>query len=693
MIEIEKHIIEAQNIFIDGKVFDTERIEFITNLETCDLLAVPGSGKTTALLAKLYCLSQNMPFEDGSGILVLAHTNHAVDEIERKLKKHCPQLFEYPNFVGTIQSFVNKFLAIPLYSQKNKNQFKIIEYDEYKREFDYHLKFKKGAIAYFLNKNASVFYTANLNINDDGEVFVCSENRDEELILNCPDLWFKEQTVESKIREVVDFIKDTKIKLFSKGYLNYSDCYFYAKKNVYEHSSIKTILQKRFKYVFIDEMQDLENFQIKIIDNIFFSSESQTVIQRIGDVNQSIFNSGKKVKIECDWKPRNKKFLKNSLRLTNEVAILVDKFVLERQYDEFDDKLEVKGCKIIDKTILPHLVVINQKTTGKQIKEKFNQLIIDNKLHKSESNKKDGFHIIGWSTEWENDEKSIDLNRVKKYRLKDFFNDYQKESKQKKEDFDSLKKHLYLFDKEKQTLEAIRKSILNALIKVIRIEGIYKDQSKKHFYRKGNLIELFKNQENEFFENFNSKLFSWCFNIITNKNYDEVYSELKIFIESVDFIGLNWFEEENYIPKRVDKSKEFIDKEFDFSFINDKSRKEKIENTEIDIKLSSVHAVKGQTHCATMYIETSYYKYETKKARIKDVLLRKDHTFKIGEKGKGENAGEKDAQAKQALKMMYVGFSRPTHLLCFVVFEENVKDFRGNFENAGWKWDDELIKI
>src|SRR5699024_10427714 len=45
------------------------------------------------------------------GILVLSHTNKAVEEIERVLKPVCPNLFNYPNFVGTIQSFVNRFIS------------------------------------------------------------------------------------------------------------------------------------------------------------------------------------------------------------------------------------------------------------------------------------------------------------------------------------------------------------------------------------------------------------------------------------------------------------------------------------------------------------------------------------------------------------------------------------------------------
>jgi len=96
--------------------------------------------------------------------------------------------------------------------------------------------------------------------------------------------------------------------------------------------------------------------------------------------------------------------------------------------------------------------------------------------------------------------------------------------------------------------------------------------------------------------------------------------------------------------------------------------------------VGTVHSAKGQTHCATLYIETSYYSYETEK--IKAPLFKEDHKFIVGQKKAGK---EIDIQKKQALKMMYVGFSRPTHLLCFAVLEENVKNVLEKFVNAGWK--------
>ena len=65
--------------------FDDERRDFIKGLESCDLLAVPGSGKTTALQAKLFCMSRHLPLDKGQGILVLSHTNNAVNEVKKKL--------------------------------------------------------------------------------------------------------------------------------------------------------------------------------------------------------------------------------------------------------------------------------------------------------------------------------------------------------------------------------------------------------------------------------------------------------------------------------------------------------------------------------------------------------------------------------------------------------------------------------
>jgi hypothetical protein len=61
--EIRILIPDASRKFLpQGASFDDESMEFICNLDTKDIIACPGSGKTTALITKLYILSRFMPF-------------------------------------------------------------------------------------------------------------------------------------------------------------------------------------------------------------------------------------------------------------------------------------------------------------------------------------------------------------------------------------------------------------------------------------------------------------------------------------------------------------------------------------------------------------------------------------------------------------------------------------------------------
>ena len=81
-----EHEIEyAHSILLKGKpFFDSEKIAIIECNETKDIKACPGSGKTTALLAKLIILANRMPLPNNQGICVLTHTNVAIDEIKSK---------------------------------------------------------------------------------------------------------------------------------------------------------------------------------------------------------------------------------------------------------------------------------------------------------------------------------------------------------------------------------------------------------------------------------------------------------------------------------------------------------------------------------------------------------------------------------------------------------------------------------
>lgn len=681
-IEIkDKHITEAEQIFINGNEFDkTERIPFIKNLDTIDLLAVPGSGKTTALMAKLYCLSKQLPFKDGSGILVLAHTNSTVDEIEKELKKHCPNLFEYPNFIGTIQSFVNKFLANPANLIKYDSYIAKNDDDIFRKEaldFYFSLKWKKTEPKNLVNKLYGV-----VNIGKNIEFTDGCENIKEFLrffefdIINRK-IIFNEKTIytfNGASQKYYLEIEQWKEGLLRKGLLTYKDSFNLSKWYLQNFPNVKEQLQQRFKYVFIDEMQDLEKYQINIIDDIFLSKESKTIIQRIGDPNQSIYN---KVKDECDWKPRNIKYLNGSNRLSSKNAELINCFT----YRNEDEKFKVVGERKLskdEKEIHPHLVLFKNETK-EQLKSKFEEIIKSHNLQNIEGKKK-GFKIIGWTGERKNEgDGNLCLHTI--------FG-YNKLSKTKKEDFDSLSKYLQLFNQEKETLEAVRKSILNALIAILRFEDKkivkkIRGRTVERFYTKSDLINYIKdNSENEVYADFKEKLYCWCFDSVSSKNHRLVFDSVKNFIENEfkDWFGL----ELNH------KTKLFI-----FEYLNEKKIKnKKIAEDDLGIEVASVHSVKGQTHCATMYVETAYKKptYETLKLKeaSKNQSIKKQQSKTIPLFKQPQSC--ETSTGIEALKMMYVGFSRPTHLLCFAVLEDNVKDDLEKYRKADWIINDDLIK-
>ena len=102
----------AHGILLKDKIpFDKSRENIIKENSSCYVQACPGSGKTTVLLAKLIILANRMPLEEGKGVCVLTHTNVAIDEIRVKLGAKADLLFSYPNFMGTIQTFLHKYVT------------------------------------------------------------------------------------------------------------------------------------------------------------------------------------------------------------------------------------------------------------------------------------------------------------------------------------------------------------------------------------------------------------------------------------------------------------------------------------------------------------------------------------------------------------------------------------------------------
>ena len=306
IISISDNLIhEAEMALLpSGCSFDEERRDYIRAEESLDLLAVPGSGKTTALQAKLYCMAKQKPLCKGAGILVLSHTNAAVDEIKNRLQKIVPSLFEYPNAVCTVQEFVDRFLAIPFYENAYHNNISYIDEDRYIYDVERYLSANcyDTVLAYARKAFKQKYITSRFCENDGGIVISNSVIYKEFSFLKTPSTWKGKE--EENINAVKKDISKMKTSFMKNGILCFDDCYFLANRYISTMPAIINILRKRFPFVFVDEFQDLQQHQIDLIDRVF--DNPQVHLERIGDPNQSIYSYSKQAGT-CLWNPRNVK--------------------------------------------------------------------------------------------------------------------------------------------------------------------------------------------------------------------------------------------------------------------------------------------------------------------------------------------------------------------------------------------------
>ena len=300
----------------EGSHFPDDARNVIRCWRSVDVAACPGSGKTTVLLAKLKLLADRMPLKNGAGICVLSHTNVAVNEIRNRLSGYADKLLSYPNYIGTIQSFVDKFVTMPYLRDMAVRNVQAVDNLTYAQHMLNRMQNnpKYKALDY-VTKNSfetggqfteRLDHTQALYMRDDGALCVGKQKR----ALAGVDKPSAKQFNEL----IVDLLK-------YEGVMRYQDAYSYARTAVDALSETYTdLFSSRFQYVFIDEYQDCDNVQRRAIDAIFNSTKC-TVI-KIGDSDQAIYNSSEDK--TPDWMPQDGFLpITTSCRYSQEIANVI----------------------------------------------------------------------------------------------------------------------------------------------------------------------------------------------------------------------------------------------------------------------------------------------------------------------------------------------------------------------------------
>jgi DNA helicase-2/ATP-dependent DNA helicase PcrA len=650
-----------------GCKFDPERREVINCLETKDIKACPGSGKTTTLIAKLIILSEHMPFEDGRGICVLTHTNVAIDKIKEKLGSKSDILFSYPNHFGTFQSFVDKFLAIPSYKEKYGQSIIKIDDDRTSELIErYYNSHKYSKLRIFIEKRYKWM---------DNPIDVLKKLRFRPVdfdIVKCLD---GDPFIKGKKSMALKQIKEIKDALLKKGYLFFDDAYTLALWYLDKYPELCKAFSCRFKYVFIDEMQDTDAHQDKIINMLF---DKTVVVQKFGDPHQAIYD--RFVKEGEVWEPVNYLTISESKRFGGEIANRLKTICIEHHKT-------LKGNSQVN-SLIPHVIAFDDSTRANVI-ETFTDLIHEYKLDERRDDKeKLVFKAVGWVGKERNEKDKHKLN------LGSYFGDYKKIIRDdKKVNFKNLKSYL-----RKQSSETVKKYgakvfldvLLNAFVKILDDAGVKNKSSKREIhFTPSTMLSYLKENNEEKYDEFRELLEKWISTMQNSKESycTEVFQSIKNYVrETFDKI---W---DNFEYKKV---KKFMEDEE--TGINDNECKNnnvfrktfKDTGTEVAIEVATIHSVKGENHEATLYLETYMGESLGRSAEKLAYESQKIIDFIIGRNREIFEEKKKKGYVYKALKMAYVGMSRPTHLLCLAMHKERIEGRLNelDIENNpnGWK--------
>jgi DNA helicase II / ATP-dependent DNA helicase PcrA len=245
------------------------RLDVLRANRSIDVAACPGSGKTTLLVAKLAILARRWT-SPSQGLCVLSHTNVARLEIETRLGNHPAgrTILSYPHFVGTIHGFVNQFIALPWLRSRGIDVVAIDDEICLRRRW-YKLEHRHRKAVEQTERDAELLRIVDAD-HDLGQI-----------------RWGK--GVLSKQKDLYKALVDACRATTSDGFFCHEDMMIWAGQALDRCPELPEAAQRRFPILFLDEVQDNSEVQSSVLRRIFVGGAGAVVRQRFGDMNQAIY--------------------------------------------------------------------------------------------------------------------------------------------------------------------------------------------------------------------------------------------------------------------------------------------------------------------------------------------------------------------------------------------------------------------
>ncbi|WP_010503062.1 ATP-dependent helicase [Paenibacillus elgii] len=254
--------------------------------------ACPGSGKTYTTAARLAHKLSNWQLPS-RGIAVLSFTNVAWHEIRKMLVQNLGMTINYPHHLGTLDSFINKFIFLPFG----------------------HLIMGCGKRPILVGEPHGTWSGGNYD-RDYDQYFDCTSfSITEGVISTTTDFkrfhfkWRKQDGSESGH---VDRLRETKLKYWRQGYATQADANYFSLKILDKYPYIARSIAMRFPELIIDEAQDTSEIQMGIINKLIENGLENIML--VGDPDQAIF----------EWNDARPDLFNDKFREWEENSIILD---------------------------------------------------------------------------------------------------------------------------------------------------------------------------------------------------------------------------------------------------------------------------------------------------------------------------------------------------------------------------------
>lgn len=212
------------------------------------LTAIPGSGKTFVVGNRMHDIHKTEILQAYQGIATLSFTNNASSEIEETYHSTSGRRIKSPDFVGTIDSFLNQYIVAPyahlVMGNSNKQPKIIISNDFFYKRYP--------------GLKRTSYKPLDITYKVDGSLTQTSSG------------------YETLMKRM----------MFQNNLLALGDISYFAMKILEKTDIIKGLID-RFPYIMVDEAQDCSDVQLKIIDMLVDAGHNNIML--IGDPFQSIY--------------------------------------------------------------------------------------------------------------------------------------------------------------------------------------------------------------------------------------------------------------------------------------------------------------------------------------------------------------------------------------------------------------------